>query len=203
MRVISLLGKDFTAACRRLQTVMVSDGYEPQLVVGIATGGAVVGARLFPATPHCEATCRRPESRKKRRLWPLMRLLSMLPRPLTDALRRAEARRLARRAPQPQDAATAIATRTVVLSDSDKALISSAQSILVADDAVDSGVTLAAVVDKIKSLNPSAMVRTAVITITTPSPLLRPDYSLYSDNTLIRFPWSGDTPRRLSSIPTL
>ena len=65
-------------------------------------------------------------------------------------------------------------------------------NILVVDDAVDSGATLSAVVSAVKRELPMSQCRSAVLTVTTSAPLVRPDYMLYDDNTLIRFPWSMD-----------
>lgn len=67
-----------------------------------------------------------------------------------------------------------------------------AQNILIVDDAVDSGATLLAVVEAVRIDMPGAEVRSAVITQTTPSPVITPDYTLYNNRTLIRFPWSMD-----------
>lgn len=70
--------------------------------------------------------------------------------------------------------------------------ISGAARILVVDDAVDSGATLLGVVNAAKAAVPLADVRSAVITQTTTAPMTAPDYTLYNDKTLIRFPWSLD-----------
>lgn len=71
----------------------------------------------------------------------------------------------------------------------------SSPEILVVDDAVDSGITLAAVYRSIHEINPKAKVTSAVITVTTSQPEINPDFSIYSNHTLIRFPWSKDFPR--------
>lgn len=63
---------------------------------------------------------------------------------------------------------------------------------LLVDDAVDSGTTMLRVAEALRCGNPEIELRTAVITVTTAAPLLRPDYTIYDDRTLIRFPWSMD-----------
>ena len=64
------------------------------------------------------------------------------------------------------------------------------RKVLIVDDAVDSGATMLAVAEALREANPEAEIRTAAITVTTPKPLITPDYSMYKD--LIRFPWSMD-----------
>jgi hypoxanthine phosphoribosyltransferase len=64
--------------------------------------------------------------------------------------------------------------------------------ILVVDDAVDSGRTLEVVLRWLRGRCPDAEVRSAVLTVTTPRPLLIPDFYLYYPDVLIRFPWSLD-----------
>jgi hypoxanthine phosphoribosyltransferase len=64
--------------------------------------------------------------------------------------------------------------------------------ILVTDDAIDSGATLATVLRLVRAVCPSGTeVRSAVITQTMEQPITTPDYVLFHD-TLCRFPWSFD-----------
>ena len=64
--------------------------------------------------------------------------------------------------------------------------------ILIIDDAVDSGATLAATIDHIQAIaGPDAVLRTAAITVTTAAPSIEPNFMLYR-YVLCRFPWSLD-----------
>ena len=64
--------------------------------------------------------------------------------------------------------------------------------ILVADDAVDSGTTLASVLHLLADIcPPGTEIRSAAITQTLENPRARPDYVLLH-GTLCRFPWSFD-----------
>lgn len=65
--------------------------------------------------------------------------------------------------------------------------------ILIVDDAVDSGFTLADVVENIKAHTNGADIRTAVITVTRKSAIIKPTYCLYRNSLLVRFPWSLDS----------
>jgi len=69
---------------------------------------------------------------------------------------------------------------------------SGAQRVLVVDDAVDSGVTLATVLRLLReSSPPDTQFRSAVVTVTLAQPLAEPDFVLYR-GVLCRFPWSFD-----------
>ena len=75
---------------------------------------------------------------------------------------------------------------------SDKIDFSHYAKILIVDDAVDSGYTLKAVLDKVKEnvKNESKIFSLAAV-VTNKEACIWPDYTLYSD-VLIRFPWSLD-----------
>ena len=63
------------------------------------------------------------------------------------------------------------------------------------DDAVDSGVTLAAVLDLLRdTCRRDIRFRSAVITVTLDNPMTEPDYTLYR-GVPCRFPWSFDAAR--------
>lgn len=182
MKVLTLHPAAFELACRHLAGQ--ARDFAPQLIVGIPRGGSYVGqiiAREYADAEYIEIGGQRAGTPRKGRLsW----LLRLLPTFVVDRLRMAEARRLARR------------KHTVGLLPSPSSL-PAASRILVVDDAVDSGATMAAVVNFLKRALPESSVRSAAITVTTPSPLIEPDYAIYRGDTLIRFPWSNDyTPRR-------
>lgn len=185
MRVLTLHKEDFKAACQQLKATVARRGFHYDLLVGIATGGAIV-AREFDFEPMCVVEQQRPGSRGKQK-WGKM--LRYLPAFVCEWLRKVEARMLmkrdARRRLEPLP--------SVALSpETQEMLAAEPERVLIVDDAVDSGVTLAAVKREIEKALPKAEVRTAVITVTRPAPLVEPDYALYRDETLVRFPWSAD-----------
>lgn len=175
----------FERSCQRLEHLVSQQGWRPDLVVGIASGGAVVAANMFRGRRHATVECHRAGTGDKRRSPRLMSLIRRSPLWLRDLLRMAEARVLgARRRHE--------VTEPVVPPEAAEA-IGKAVFILIVDDACDSGATLRAVRDRIQSLcQERVILKTAVITVTTDNPAIRPDYALYRDKTLIRFPWSMD-----------
>lgn len=195
MQVITLTSDKFERECGRL--AMLVAGNHPKAfdaAVAIRTGGVWVADSMSRALHKgyfgemIDVTLQRPSTKKKEGL--IDKLLPHLPIPVLDLMRMAEAQalnishRISKTAPLPE---VTIPNRlAAILSERE------APEILIIDDAVDSGVTLAAVRRAIASTNPAAKVKSAVITVTTDHPRLRPDFSLYSNHTLIRFPWSKD-----------
>ncbi len=184
MKVITLHPEPFRRACRDLAAQ--ARDFAPDMLVGIATGGAFVASEMrsvLTQAAYTEVSLRRKATKRKK---PLRALLRLLPTRLADALRRREAARVSFAEPEP-----------FVLRPSLAATLRDCRRVLVADDAVDSGRTLLATVRAIREAAPQAEVRTAVLTVTTATPLINPDYALRRDETLIRFPWSLDyNPRR-------
>ena len=180
MKVITLDPKALSAACLRLEEA--ARGFAPDLIVGIATGGEEVARRMFADLPHASVRCRRPGSERKDHNPRLFWLIRRLPRPFRDLMRIAEARLLAIRGTRAEE-------RTVEVSPEAARAIAHASRILVVDDAADSGATLAAV---LRALGTAKSTAVAVLTVTTAAPAVRPDYTLYDNRTLLRFPWSKD-----------
>jgi len=176
---------------------MVAVDYSPTLLVGIRTGGLVVAemmARTAAAVPVLPLTCRRGGTATKSRIPFLHALLGALPRRAVDALRLLEHRILS---PRRKRLATAphIDHAEAAVIGARLAAAHQAHRLLVVDDAVDSGVTLATVIELLRATcPPQTEIRSAVITVTLEEPRAEPDYTLYR-GVLCRFPWSFDAAR--------
>lgn len=182
MKVVTLDSAGFAAACTRLE--QAAAGFAPDMIVGIASGGVCVAQRMFAELPHAEVECHREGSAVKRSNAWLFAIIRRMPVFVRNRMRILEAKMLSGRRAR---------STSVAVSDSARLAISGAGRILVVDDAVDSGNTLAAVLAEIKALRaPGAAVASAVITVTTDCPAVQPDYTLFNNQTLIRFPWSMD-----------
>lgn len=177
---------------------LVERDYEPALIVGVRTGGMVVAECMARHSslplPVLPVTSRRASTNTKTRI-PLFRAtLSALPRTAVNVLRRVEHKFLI--APRAnQQRAQTVDHREVEEIARSLAGGATSRRLLVADDAVDSGVTLATVVNHLAAACPGGTeIRTAVITQTLEQPVMRPHYTLYQ-KTLCRFPWSFDAKR--------
>ncbi|MCM1077579.1 MAG: hypothetical protein NC411_09500 [Bacteroides sp.] len=182
MEVITLDDKAFAASCRELAREVAMSGFRPQLIVGIRTGGEYVAREMLPLFPGARLALvelHRPSTPHKSAL---RRLMAALPLGLLDRLRIVESRVLSllprRRIPR------------VLLPPEILSLLP--MRVLVVDDAVDSGVTMLAIVRSLRECGAGDAVLTAAVTVTTPRPAIVPDFALYRNRTLIRFPWSMD-----------
>ena len=187
---------EFDVACVALMHLIESD-YAPDLVVGVRTGGLLVAEAMTRAAsasvPAMPLTCRRPSTGLKSRIPGLQAMLGAMPEALRNGLRHAEHHLMSRRrksaSSPPVDRAEAEAIGTWLAETPD------ATRVLVADDAVDTGVTLATVLRTLRDgCPPGTQLRTAVITVTLDNPVVEPDYALYR-GVLCRFPWSFDASR--------
>jgi hypoxanthine phosphoribosyltransferase len=192
--LLTLGQAEFQTACAGLMRGVEHD-YDPTLVVGIRTGGLVVADSMARAAsaplPVLPVTCRRATTGAKSRI-PLFRAaLATLPRPAVDLLRRFE-HRLSATARAHQKRPQLIDHDEINVIAEWLARRAAQQRVLVADDAVDSGVTLGTVLRHLRAVCPSGTeIRTAAITQTLDRPVTRPDYALFH-GTLCRFPWSFD-----------
>lgn len=177
-KVITLDSVSFRHECTRLEAIVTESGFIPDLILSIRTGGLYVGEKMFADVRHESVTLQRPSTKAKRA--PVKKIIRLLPRPVLDLLRIAESWWLENKKHTKQPASFILPP------------MQDAQNILIVDDAVDSGATLLAVVEAVRTDMPGAEVRSAVITQTTLSPMITPDYTLYNNRTLIRFPWSMD-----------
>lgn len=186
-RVVTLDNERFRQACRQLANIVVDggDGFRPDLIIGIRTGGEYVARAMqksLPDVPVETVELHRPMTEGKKGFsgW-----LRRLPRPMLDAMRIGESWLLSVLPHRKSSPA--------VISEELGKQIATARSILVVDDACDSGVTLRSVVDAIVDISDRhSRIRTGVLTLTTRHPVIIPDYILFAPRTLIRFPWSAD-----------
>ena len=192
--LLTLQGTQFHHACRDLMRLVEAD-YAPVLIIGIRTGGLTVATAMAATAcsplPVLPLTCRRVTTGAKSRVPFFRAALGALPRPMVDMLRRIEHRVLTRSRVRNGGQQEIDQSETAAIADHVASLGSRAR-ILVADDAVDSGTTLATVLRTLRDICPPGNeIRSAAITQTLEAPIARPDYVLFR-GTLCRFPWSFD-----------
>jgi hypoxanthine phosphoribosyltransferase len=193
--VVSLDAAQFERECARLFR-MVELERRPDALVAIRTGGVFVAEAMArtggSALPILSITCRRPSTANKQRAAWVGILLRQLPRRLLDVLRVIEHQILTRRQARPAPAPYLFDMGELDTLQSWFGTCGEAPFLLVVDDAVDSGATLSHVMTMLKQrASPAAILRSAVITVTTADPIVAADYALYNGQ-LCRFPWSHD-----------
>lgn len=175
---------------------LVRADFQPDALIGIRSGGLHVAdamARsLRTQLPVLSITCRRASTAHKQRSSTLKSLVTSLPRPIVDKLRVWEHAMLTRRSRPVADHPYHFDPAELATLDDWLAQAGDRPSLLVVDDAIDTGATLSHVMDMLQRHAPQqARIKSAVITVTTRQPLIQPWYSLY-DRQLCRFPWSLD-----------
>lgn len=186
MIVLTLNTEDIEKCCEELLSKVENDGFNPDLVLAIRTGGAEVG-RIFKnylpeGCAYLECSTHRQTSKIKKKY--LKNILSRLPRPILDRLRifeastfKSKSRREIERVELPEG-------------------ISNYKRILILDDAIDSGATIDAVRKAVSAQAPHASIKIATVTVTSMVPDMVADYYIYRDGSLIRFPWSMDAKKQ-------
>lgn len=174
MRVLTLDDRAFAGHCKMLEQRVLSDGYVPDLIIGIARGGEFVAGRMFEGVPHVSVKLQRPQGGERSQT--VGRFVHAMPRWINNLMRMAES--------------LLLTLKSHHLSRVDlPGGLDGYKRILVVDDAVDSGATLASVIAAL-----GGRCRTAALTVTAlRKPLAMPDYYLFNNHTLIRFPWSTDS----------
>jgi uncharacterized protein len=193
--VISFDKRGFADACGALMELVARDR-RPDLLIGIRTGGLIVAEAMAREDgsnlPVIAMTCRRPSTAHKARAAVVSEVIGHLPRPVVDRLRVIEHAMLTRKPPARPAVPHRFDEAELATLDAWAGASSGESLALVVDDAVDSGATLLQVCETVRARLPHAtLLRSAVITVTTEEPLLRPDYALYQGQ-LCRFPWSLD-----------
>lgn len=196
MQVLTLDKDALDASAARLAELVEADaprgGFDA--IVGVRRGGSIVCdafCRHFPASGYAlraDVALQRPSTKRKSRV--VGKILRALPLPVLDLLRMGESGLLAmkhrcRRRPPAAQVSLPEALRLMLKRQK-------IPEILIIDDAIDSGDTLFGVIHSLKEVNPRAVAKVAVVTVTTRRPRVDADYHLYHNRTLIRFPWSDD-----------
>lgn len=197
MRVVTLRQHEFEQACFRLAKDVALQ-YSPDVIIGILTGGAYLGRIIYDVLnddgtkKYVEVAAHRPGHQVRGNGF-VKWVFSLLPQSALDGLRILESKilewRNRGRTPEPRHVNVEMPAGV------QKKLSEGGCRVLIVDDAIDSGATMASVKDYIEREYPGNMVKTAVITVTTASPAVEADFSLYRDRVLVRFPWSNDMKR--------
>lgn len=191
MRVISMTPGSLEWQCRELAREIMEDNPRGfSFMLGIVPGGDHVMAQLAKFFPHgyirqmAEVKIHRPIM-DNRGVVLTRRLLGHLPLWILNKLREGQQIFYRVKSAMKVFRLPRVELPQVVLQ-------SKASSFLLVDDAIDTGTTLLAVSRALSAAFPEAQQKVVVITLTTDNPLRHPDYAVYTDQTLVRFPWSPD-----------
>lgn len=190
-RVVTLYDSQFQEECLRLSTAVMTSGFMPDLVIGIRHGGSEVADYLgFKDAMRLDVVV---GSSYQRRNEYIGNMLKYVPRPVLNLLRRIALWSKGKRNRIRQNLQIAYFPKDECCAGVEEIFSkNTVRNVLVVDDAVDYGMTMRLVLTDLRKRIPIADIRSAVITVTTKRPIEMPDYYLYNNKTLIRFPWSMD-----------
>lgn len=188
MTVFSILSLDwssFEGVCRHLRSMVDDSGFHPDIVVCVPRAGYYLVEKGWADCDSMPIKIIKPSADSfvpygfLKRIFG--RLVRFLPLYVRDRLRIWDAKRRIKQGRRITD----IKVELPVIPES-------VERVLIVDDAVDSGITLAAVIAAFKRMKSHIIIRSAVITVTGNKPLCMPDYFLYNNSILVRMPWSID-----------
>lgn len=183
LKVKTLHKSDFEKQCQNLFSKIEM---QPDVVVGILNGGGFVldeyKKNALGKTEFTTVKLQRDSTKGIKRKSLLQKCLKVLPNILLDGLRRLEHHRSLNR------------KLNKIQSDIEIKINLNPEkvnTILILDDALDSGVTIKSVVQYLQKQYLNSEIKTAVISWTNSESIITPDYYIFK-NTLVRFPWSLD-----------
>lgn len=185
MHVITVDNKIFGEMCRNLWEQVIESGYTPDIIVAVERAGVYVAEEMH-IKDYFSVRCRREGTEAKK--GGLGRILRYLPAQINIILRKIEYHLLVWRdksvdyRPRQVEVPTALKKR----------LKEGGKKVLIVDDAVDSGRSLLSVINKLAEYDSNNKIQSAVITVTRPETVCSPDFALYRNRTIIRFPWAED-----------
>lgn len=189
MKVITI---DFNSACVELAE-KVKESYQPEVIVGIATGGLFVAQILSEQMniPLVVVKKQRPMTKIKNKIR-LDLVLKKIPYVVSNILRVLETKFNEYRF-EKNKSNISYSDNSVEWIEGSFTSLSSFNKILIVDDSIDSGKTLYLVKQFIKmNLDDKVEIKMAVLNQTFKNPLVNPDF-LLDKNVIYRFPWSKDT----------
>ncbi len=194
MKVLTLSQQNVQSLSLQLLEKVEKDHFDIDVLIGIATGGIYVSRPIFHKLQskgwqgsYIETKLSRTSTKTKKTIG-IHRVLTLLPYALSDLLRIAEVKLFERfKSNNYNDQKE----QSVDFTTQHLKQIHHAKTILLIDDAMDTGSTIQALQNAIHKINPAATIKSAVLTVTHKTPYLEPDYTLYK-NVLLRCPWSMD-----------
>lgn len=201
LKVKTILNNEFDDLCFDLANEIISDGYKPDIVIGIKNGGSIIAKNVLK---YLNITCKpkyyelvvQHNCTKVFEKVHIDRIFRLIPNPILNAIRICQIgiyEFLYNR--------FGYIRKYYVEQNLDKELQfylhQGGRKILIIDDAIDSGHTMnnaRGYVDWFSLPMPGHeqnILKCAVATITYKNPIIKPNYSLYN-RTILRFPWAFD-----------
>jgi len=194
MNVVTLSKKALKDEVSSLYEHIDKDGLVPEIILGVATGGIYISRPIkeyFQANTwhgfYAEIQLSRHSTKLKKTI-NVKSILQKLPYCVLNPLRIFESSFFELTKPKQHHANK---EKKVYLPDTLKEKIKKSKSLLLVDDAIDTGNTILSIKNAIQAINPHIVVKIAVLTVTHKRPYIEADYTNYK-RTLLRCPWAED-----------
>lgn len=182
-KVITLSENKFHSDCQKL--FYLTKDCNPLLIIAVATGGIYVVEKMGLENFQTINSSRNYKSTKSKQI--VKKIIKMMPNLVNNFLRNIEYKIQLSKLDN-KDRKVEIQNDTLRKLE----ILPKNSTILIVDDAVDSGNSLLQIIQRIKSINNSINIKTAAIVVTDKNKTqYLPDFYLY-ENVLVRFPWALD-----------
>lgn len=194
MKVLTFTREQLEEASFTLAKKVLDSKYYPMIIIGIATGGVYISRPIKGKFiennwngKYYEIKLSRKSTETKKK-FQIKNILTKLPYFLLNRLRMLEVcifetLKSKKYDPSKED--------NIILSEDLIEAIKSVDTILLIDDAIDTGSTILAIKNVIREINPNIDMKVAILTVTHNKPYVEPEYTLYR-RVLIRCPWAED-----------
>ncbi|MBU3823022.1 hypothetical protein KO566_13200 [Flavobacteriaceae bacterium XHP0103] len=186
MRVITLNSKGFKQKCSEL---IAQVDFHPDIIIGVQNGGTFVlnefkASGKFGQADFEVVKIERKDNFKNNFFAKLF--LKYIPLKIADRLRVYEHN-------QVMDNLRSLSEERLSLLEINSNIDSNKtpKSILLVDDAIDTGSTMFIVKNNLTRIFGNCQIKTAVISWTIPESIIKPDFYIFN-NVLVRYPWSKD-----------
>ena len=194
MKVVTLSQKELRDEAFALCKTILEDNFTPDIILGIATGGVFISQPIRECFEekswhgfYAETKLSRHTTEIKKSI-NVKSILQRLPYSILNLLRVLEVTLFEK---MKSDRYNPDKESKVTLAKELQDKIKNAKSILIVDDAIDTGATVLAIQNVIKLLNPHIITKVAVLTVTHKKPYVMPDYTNHK-RVLLRCPWAED-----------
>lgn len=194
MKVLTISQNELKNLSHTLLSMITKDQFTIDMVIGIATGGIYISSPIKEQLAkekwhgkYYEIKLSR-QSTETKKILKLKGILTKLPYFILNFLRKLEVFMFENFKAKEYNSSK---ENKVDLSDGLINDIKNSHSILLVDDAIDTGSTILAIKNVIKRINPNVTIKTAVLTVTHKKPYIEPDYTLFK-RVLLRCPWAED-----------
>lgn len=206
LKVKNCLNKDFDDLCFDLANEIIIDGYEPDVVIGIKNGGAIIAKEVLKylnvvhKAKYYELTVQHKCTKKFEKIH-IDKIFRLMPKSILDLMRTSQIY-IYEYLYEHFGYIRKYYVEQNLDKDLQKYLHQGDKKILIIDDAIDSGHTMnnaRTYIDWLAISMPGCkqnILKLAVANVTYKNPIIRPNYSLYN-RTIIRYPWSFDNKGRI------